>query len=176
MPEEEPQVAALVEAIEQGADTIAVPEEMLQEAEDAAPVARSLYAQIVNMGIAEKLKLALRGNRDARAILARDGTKLIRRMVLQNPRITDTEVIAIARNRSTDEEMLRIITDRKEWIRNYQVRLAIATNPKTPLALALKQVATLMEHDLRQLAKSKNVSQTVVAQVRRVLSTTRGGS
>jgi hypothetical protein len=166
---------AIARAVEAGTDDIVVPAEMLVEEPEAAtpPLARSLYAQIINMGIGEKIKLALRGNRDARAILIRDAQKLIRRFVLQNPRVTDTEVVAVARNRSADEELLRVIADRREWMRNYQIRLALATNPKTPLVLALKQLTTLTDGDLRLLTKSKNVSATVASQARRILMTMR---
>ena len=166
---------AIARAVEAGTDDIVVPAEMLVEEPEAAtpPLARSLYAQIINMGIGEKIKLALRGNRDARAILIRDAQKLIRRFVLQNPRLTDTEVVAVARNRSADEELIRIIADRREWMRNYQIRLALATNPKTPLVLALKQLTTLTDGDLRLLTKSKNVSATVASQARRILMTMR---
>jgi hypothetical protein len=162
----------LVRAIEAGEDTIAVPTELLQEQPADAPAAapsQTLFAQILAMGMQEKIKLALRGNRDARGILIRDGSKMVRRFVLQNPRITDGEVATVARNRSSDEELLRLIADKREWIRNYQVRLALTTNPKTPLDISLKQVQTLGERDMRQLAKSKNVSNAIAAQARRLL-------
>ena len=176
MPEgdDEAQAAApIVRAVEAGEDEIPVPEELLVEPPPDAPPrpveTQSLYAQILSMGTAEKIKLALRGNKDARLILARDGSKMIRRLVLMNPRISDAEVISVARNRSADEELLRLITQKREWMRNYQVRLALATNPKTPLVVAIRQISTLTERDLRNLAKSKNVSQTVAAQARRLL-------
>jgi hypothetical protein len=169
-------VAAIAQTVEAGTDAIAVPEEMLVEP-PAAPVAPaepprpagSLYAQIVTMSVHEKIKLALRGNKDARSILIRDSNKLIRRLVLQNPRFTDVEAAAVGRNRSADEEALRVISERREWMRNYQVRLALATNPKTPIPTALKLLPTLGERDVRQLAKSKNVPEHVAAQCRRML-------
>ncbi len=166
------EVGELVRAIEAGEDGIVVPAEMLVEPEaPPAPPARSLYAQILTMKVAQKIKLALRGNHDARMILIRDTNKLIRRFVMMNPRITDGEVIGIARNKSADDELLRVITEHREWMRNYQVRLALATNPKTPLAVAVRQVGMLDERDLRQLAKSKNVPQAVAAHARRLLFT-----
>jgi hypothetical protein len=166
------QIQAVVASIEAGDDAIAVPVELLKEPEGkAAAPPQSLWAQILAMGMAEKLKLALRGNKDARTILLRDGSKLIRRFVLQNPRISDTEVIAVARNRSADEDMVRTIAERREWMRNYQVRLALAGNPKTPLVIAIRQVSSLDDRDLRTLAKSKNVPQAVAAQARRLLMT-----
>ena len=174
MPDESPEreVVEIVRAVEAGTDGIAVPEELLVEPDQKAPakpVPRSLYAQILVMTVAEKIKLALRGNKDARAILIRDPNKLIRRLVFLNPRISDGEVLAVARNRSADDDLIRVITERREWMKNYQIRLALATNPKTPLVIALKQIRTLDERDIRQIAKSRNVPQTVAAQARRIL-------
>jgi hypothetical protein len=160
---------AIAESIERGEDPYPVPEALLVEPEKDAPVNKSLYAQILAMTVGERVKLALRGNRDARMILIRDPNRLIQRFVLRNPRITDEEVIGVARNRNADADLLRIIGDHKYWPRNYQVRLALVTNPKTPLAAALHFVTSLTERDLRFLAKSKNVSATVVVQARRLL-------
>jgi CelD/BcsL family acetyltransferase involved in cellulose biosynthesis len=171
-PESEPDVAALVEAIQAGTDDVVVPAEMLDESESPAVAApRSLYAQILGMSIGQKIKLALRGNGDARTILLRDGSKLVRRFVLMNPRIGDNEIVAITRNKTIDDDLLRIIADKREWLRLYQVRMGLATNPKTALPLAIKLVATLDERDIRQISKSKNVQQGVAAQARRILFT-----
>lgn len=169
-PESEADVTALVEAIKGGTDDIAVPAEMLDEPESPAAAApRSLYAQILGMSIGQKIKLALRGNGDARTILLRDGSKLVRRFVLMNPRIGDNEIVAITRNKSIDEDLLRTISEKREWMRLYQVRMGLATNPKTSLPLAIKLVGTLDDRDVRQISKSKNVQQAVAAQARRIL-------
>ena len=166
---------AIAESVERGDDPYVVPEEMLHEPEEGKPVNKSLYGQILTMTVGERIKLALKGNRDARLILIRDPNRLIQRFVLQNPRISDEEVIGIARNRNLDTDLLRIIGDHKGWGRNYQVKLALVTNPKTPLATALHFVGSLMERDIRLLAKSKNVSATVVSQARRILMQRGGG-
>jgi hypothetical protein len=176
MPDESQFEAAcdvIVRAVAAGKDGIAVPAELMVEAEGAAPekvIPQSLFAQIQVMGVHERIKLAMRGNKDARTILMRDPIRLVRRCVLQNPRITDGEVIAVARNRSADEELLRMINEKREWVRNYQVRHALSTNPKTPLPVALRHVATLSERDMRFVAKSKNVPQAVAVQARRILT------
>ena len=169
-PESEADVAALVDAIQAGTDDVVVPAEMLAEPESpAATPPRSLYADILGMSIGQKIKLALRGNGDARTILVRDGSKLVRRFVLMNPRIGDNEIIAITRNKSIDDDLLRMIADKREWLRLYQVRVGLATNPKTSLPLAIKLVGTLDERDIRQISKSKNVQQGVAAQARRLM-------
>ena len=165
----EADVDDLVRKIEAGEDGVAVPGPLLEE--PAPPAARSLYAQIMTMAIAQKIKLALRGNQDARVILVRDSNKLIRRFVLMNPRIGENEIIAIVRNKSADDELLRMITERRDWMRLYRVRLGLATNPKAQLPVALRLLGTLDERDVRQIAKSKNVPQAVAAHARRILFT-----
>ena len=93
-------------AVASGTDAIAVPAELVS---DEQPAPSSLLQRLPSMTVAERIKLALRGNREARMHLLRDPNRLIRRFVLQNPRIGDEEIIAISKNRSADEELLRII-------------------------------------------------------------------
>ncbi|MBI3769921.1 MAG: hypothetical protein HY271_15720 [Deltaproteobacteria bacterium] len=162
---DEDDIAAEVVA---GTDAITVPEELLEESPVAAANA-TLQQLIQVMGVSEKIKLALRGNREARGQLIRDPNRLIRRFVLQNPRVTDDEIIVIAKNRTADDELLRMISDSRDWTKNYQVRLALVTNPKTPLPLALRFLASLHERDIRALAKSKNVSGTIATQAKRLV-------
>jgi len=169
MSDEIREIEMIAESIERGDDPYVVPDEMLIERDPGQPVNKSLYAQILHMKMGERIKLALKGNRDARMILVRDPNRLIQRFVLQNPRITDDEIISVARNRNLDSEILRKIGEHKYWPRNYQVKIGLVTNPKTPIATSLPFVNQLMERDLRQLAKSKNVPAAIVSHARRLL-------
>jgi hypothetical protein len=162
-------LAALAEAIEQGRDTIVVPEALLDDRPPEQPVAKNLQAEIQSMRVGERLKLALKGNRDARTLLIRDANRMVQRFVLLNPRITDEEVLGVAKNRSIDRELIEQICRKKEWVSNYQVRLALATNPKTPLGTAVRFVPTLLPRDLRTLAKSKNVPAAICGMARRLV-------
>jgi hypothetical protein len=164
--EDEETIAAAVAA---GTDGIVVPSGLVDEPPGAAPVEKSLLQRLQDMTVAEKIKLALRGNRETRMLLLRDANRMIRRFVLQNPRIADDEIIAVCKNRSADEELLRLIAESREWTKNYQVKLSLTTNPKTPLVLALRFVSGLNDRDVRALAKSKNVSATVAAQAKRIV-------
>ncbi|MEO6026503.1 MAG: hypothetical protein ABIR79_06515 [Candidatus Binatia bacterium] len=166
--EDEEAIAASVVA---GTDGIEVPTELVEEPDKGAAVEKSLLQKLQEMPVGAKIKLALRGNRETRMLLLRDANRMIRRFVLQNPRLGDDEIIAICKNRSADEELLRIIADSREWTKNYQVRISLTSNPKTPLVLALRFVSGLPDRDIRMLAKSKNVSQTVAAAAKRIVAT-----
>jgi len=87
-----------------------------------------------------------------------------------SPKITDNELISIAKSRNVGDEVIRIITRNKEITRNYQVRHALATNPRTPQAEAMKFVNYLQERDLRSIMKSKDVPSAISTHARRILT------
>jgi hypothetical protein len=119
--------------------------------------AETLLKTLQKMKMIEKMRLATTGDREVRNYLIRDPSRLIQLAVVSNPRISDTEVAAIANSKSVDEEVLRRIANNREWMRIYQVRSALAKNPKTPLPIALKMVQTLMAQDLKLIGRSKTV-------------------
>jgi hypothetical protein len=167
--DDEAAAEAVFRTIEAGTDRIAVPDDLLIEGATLPRRNPSLYNEIAAMNVAQRLKLALRGNRDARTLLARDNNKVIRRFVLNNPMITEEEIINIARDRNSTEDVLRFISERGEWMKSYGVRRALATNPKTPLVIAQRQLATLLIQDLARIAKSKDIPQAVVIQARKMV-------
>jgi hypothetical protein len=167
---DEEEIERIARMVEAGEDDIAIPIDMIRDLDVPAwPTAsgETLWMAIQKMNVSQKVKLALRGGKDARVVLSREGNKIVRRMVLRNPRITDGEVLSMAQNRTIDEELIRMITDRREWMQNYRIRHALATNPKTPLPVAIKQVDTLAMRDLRLIAKSRNVHSSVAQRARR---------
>jgi hypothetical protein len=128
------------------------------------------FQQIQAMTVPEKIELATTGDRGARAILVRDSNKQVQAAVLDSPRTTEVEIVAIAKSRTVSEDLLRRIVTNKQWLKNYQIRLALVNNPNTPLPISLKLVATLRNGDLEQLIKNKEVSDKLVVAAQRVRS------
>jgi len=148
------------------------------EAEDAPPDEeeyQSKYQMAQSMGVSEKIKAALTGDKEWRNILIKDSNKLVSGAVVKNPRISDNEVLTIAKSAVQNDEIMRVICANKEWVKNPLIRKALAENNKTPLPAALRFVATLSEKDLSALAKSKNVSSVIASQARRILNTKKEG-
>lgn len=150
---------------------IKFPEELTEEKiEISEPkIYESLYHKVINMTIAEKIKLATTGNREARNILLKDTNRLVLQAVVNSPKITEEEVIKICQSRNINDEVLRLITTKKEFMKNYQIKLALTTNPKTPVPIALKLLNYITEGDLRNIAKNKNISTVVSRQARKIL-------
>ncbi len=135
---------------------------------------KTLLQKIQKLSVSEKLLLALRGGKEVRSILLRDPNKEIALNVLENPKITETEIETIARSRSISDEALRKISKKREWMKNYNIILALVTNPKTPAGLAVSLVSELKTKDLVLLEKNKNVSEGVRITAKKLLRARKG--
>jgi hypothetical protein len=99
----------------------------------------------------------MNGSREERAILIRDPNKLVSSAVLSSPKITESEIEAIAKMANVSEEILRVIGNSRAWTKNYNVVLALVRNPKTPVPMAMNMLNRLNERDMRQLSTNRNV-------------------
>ncbi len=128
------------------------------------------------MTVLERLKLAMRGTREQRAVLVRDPNRMVAVAVMSSPKLSEPEVEAFAKMTTVGEEVLRIIGTNRAWTRNYTIALALARNPKAPTAIALQMVPRLTERDMKQIASDRNVPEPVRLSVRKFLiKTQRGG-
>lgn len=121
------------------------------------------------MGISEKIKMALSGDKEWRSILIKDANKLVSGSVIKNPRLSDGEVLQFLKLGIQSDEIIRLICANREWIKNYNIRKALINCPKTPLANSLRYLATLNEKDIASYAKSKNVASVISTQAKRML-------
>jgi hypothetical protein len=121
----------------------------------------STLQKISSMNVAQRLSLAMKGSREERAILIRDPNKIVSVAVLSSPKLTETEIESIARMTNVSEEILRIISNTRAWMKNYSVALALTKNPKTPVPVAMNLLARLNERDLRTLSTDRNVADVV---------------
>jgi hypothetical protein len=151
-------------------DAESATEEDAEEASDPTEeVNLSKYQQALEMGVSEKIKMALTGDKEWRAIFLKDANKLVCSAVMKNPRITEGEVLMVAKSKTSNEELIRLITLNPDWLKNAQIQKALVVHPRTPLPKALRYMSVLTEKDLKMLAKSRGVSQVVVNTARRML-------
>jgi hypothetical protein len=139
-----------------------------KDLEDAAkdaepdPVKReTLLKQVAHMNVVQRLTLALKGNREARMILIKDPNKLVQRCVLQSPRLTDMEVEAFAKMTNLSDEVFRVISLTRKFIKNYVIMKNLVNNPKTPLDISLHLIPRLNASDLKLLTTNKNIPDTL---------------
>ena len=70
---------------------------------------QSVTQRLAQMNVPQRLKRATKGTREERAILIRDPNKIIATAVLSSPKLTSSEVEAIAKMANVSDEILRII-------------------------------------------------------------------
>jgi hypothetical protein len=121
----------------------------------------SALQKIARLDIKGRIKLAMKGDKEMRSILVRDGTKLVALAVLESPKITDGEVEKIAAQKNVLEAVLRQIPMKRRFMKNYIVVRNLVANPRTPLDVSLGLMKNLLVNDLRNLASNKDVSETV---------------
>ena len=121
------------------------------------------------MSVGEKIKLALTGDKSIRKMFITHSNKMISTAVIKNPRLTVEEVVKVANAKTTPDEILRLIAAKKEWLKNYNVRIAMIMNAKTPLQVALRMLDTLNIKDLEKVAKSRYISNVVSSAADRLL-------
>ena len=121
------------------------------------------------MGIGEKIKMALTGDKEWRSILVKDSNKLVSGSVIKNPRITESEVLKLIKSGIQNDEIMRLICSNKEWIKSYQIRKSLIENNRTPVQSSMRYLATMGEKDLASFAKSKNISTVVSTMAKRLL-------
>ncbi len=148
----------------------------LQMEEDEIPGERiSMINRIMKMGVKDRVKLGMKGDREARNILIRDPNRLVSSAVVNNPRISEQEVEMIASMRSISEEILRQIASNRQWARSYNIMHSLARNPRTPISNALTIMSRLQLRDLVSLSKNRNVSDNVRRQALRLYAARTGG-
>jgi hypothetical protein len=159
-------------------DTEGIPDELLVEeeseedrrAEEEEEIQKSLTALLQTMTVMEKIKLARFGNSEARGLLVRDRNRIVASAAIRSPKLTENEVIAFAKSRALSEEVMRIIAASREWTKNYQVKYALATNPRTPIPAAIKFLNYLNDKDLKQIMRSRDVPTPITVQAKRILA------
>ena len=118
---------------------------------------KPLSFRIRQMSISEKIRMAVVGDAAARSILLRDPNRMVSNAAINSPSMSEPEAAAIAHSKEVAEDILRIIANRKEWTRTYEVKRALTFNPKTPVGISMRFLSHMRPSDLKLLAKSRGV-------------------
>lgn len=128
-----------------------------------------LHAQLAQMTISQKIRRATLGNSTERLLLVRDTNRLVATAAASSPMLNESDAARIAASRNVIDDVLRIIAKNKDFTRNYQVKLNLVCNPRTPFSFSSRLIPLLRDNDLRMLSKSKNVPGAIQTAVRQQL-------
>jgi hypothetical protein len=152
------ELAEMVEAV------VAKPEapvEAVAAAVKKEPERLSTIQKITRMTVGERVQLAVKGTKDERFVLIRDGSKVVAIAVLQSPKLSDAEMEQFAMMKNVQQSVLRGIAGNRKFMKQYAVVRALTANPRCPVDISLKLLPSLLISDLQNLSKNKNVSDTI---------------
>lgn len=138
------------------------PGAVVQKKPQTGPPKRQNTLQKINsLDVKGRIQLALKGNKEERSILIRDGTKVVALAVLEAPKLADGEVEKFASQKNVLEAVLRQIPLKRRFMKNYNIVRNLVSNPRTPLDLGLGLMKNLLIQDLKNLSANKEVSETI---------------
>jgi hypothetical protein len=135
--------------------------EAVVKAEAAGEDHLTLVQRVTKMNVAQKVKLAFRADKEGRTLLLKESSRLVVMAVLNSPKITEQEIETLSKSRNVSEEILRAIARRRDWMSKYSIKQGLASNPKTPVSIAMGLLASLTTRDLGMLAKDKGVPEPI---------------
>lgn len=121
----------------------------------------SALQKLSKLDVKGRIQLAMKGTKEERSILVRDGTKVVALAVLDSPKITDSEVEKFASQRNVLESVLRGIPLKRRFMKHYGIVRNLVFNPRTPIDVSITLIKNLLVQDLKNLSGNKEVSETV---------------
>lgn len=124
--------------------------------------------RLAALNVAARVKVAMQGTREERAVLIRDSNRLVSAAVLSSPKLSESEVEAISRMTNVSDEVLRIVGTTRAWIKNYNVISALTRNAKTPVGITLNLLNRLVTRDIKMLSTDRNIPEPVRVSARKL--------
>jgi hypothetical protein len=125
------------------------------------PKRENALQKINKLDVKGRIQLALKGNKEERSLLIRDGTKVVALAVLEGSKLADGEVEKFASQKNVLEAVLRQIPLKRRFMKNYIVVRNLVANPRTPLDLGLSLMKNILIKDLKNISGNKEVSETI---------------
>lgn len=138
------------------ADFVMPPADNGQDAEEKRRIPDFGRGRPLTLG--ERKSLARTHNRTLIQRVVRDPHPDVIRILLDNPYVTEEDVVRVCALRPNDPRVLQTIYKHRRWVVRYRPRNAILRNPDTPLDTALLLAPLLRKLELKEAASSSELS------------------
>lgn len=125
------------------------------------PLATSKGGRTLTLG--ERKAHARRPNRFMLDRLLRDPEPSVVRNLLQNPRITEDDVVRMVARRPNYPAVLEEVARHPKWSGSLRTRLAMVLNPHTPTYVSVPLVPMLLRHELAMVTAATTTPAVVRA-------------
>lgn len=115
------------------------------------------YSRLRKMTFAQRVIYATRAGLGGRTVIMQQPSPILLLYLCKNPLITLTEIIQIAKMPSIDalvaEYIVKLLRSNPQWAMSEELKLALASNIKTPGGTALSLLSHLSARSLREMCK-----------------------
>jgi hypothetical protein len=113
--------------------------------------------------VGERKSLARAPTRRAFDKLLADPHPLVLRQLLENPRLTEDDVVRIAARRPARPEVAQALARSPRWLRRPRVRMALLLNPGSPPSVVMPLIAACTRGELVELVHSADSNKVLRA-------------
>jgi hypothetical protein len=124
-------------------------------------LARAMMERGRPLSLGERKTLARRRDRHLLARALRDPHPEVIRILLDNPALTEADVVRLCAQRPAAADVLTQVFRHPRWIVRYRVQRVLALNPYTPDTVTLQLLPHLTSVDLSLVAHSADLSERV---------------
>jgi hypothetical protein len=129
---------------------------------------------LADMRLGDRVTLARLATPALIPALLADSDRRVVESTLVNSRLREEDLVAALRKGGVAPVLPEAVSASPRWSVNYAVRLALVLQPRTPLALALQQISSLVARDLRRVEADPALRPLVRAAAREVLERAAG--
>lgn len=127
-----------------------------------------LKERVQDLALGERMALARIAGRALIMVLRNEPSDMVIGALLTNSRLTEEDLLLLC-NSSTSPKVLTLVGQSERWRSRLQVRLALARNRRTPVALAVSLLPGLREEDLKDLCQLRELPQALRAAATRLI-------
>lgn len=120
--------------------------------------------------LGEKKSLARTRVKDLLDRLLYDSNPMVIKNLLENPRLTESDVLKIVSRRPNSEGVLTAIYKNEKWMNSYNIKRSMVKNPYTPVGIALGLLLFLKNQDLRDVSTDRTLHQVVKDMAKKLVS------
>jgi len=143
--------------------------------DEGKEISLTLTQRVMKLRTNQKIMLAQKGGREERTLLIRESNRLIQTAVIRNGRITESEVATISALRTVQDEVLRIISMNRGWMKKYTIVRNLVVNPRTPIAISMNLLKRINDFDMKMMVKTRNVSEVLRREAKRYVESKQSG-
>ena len=126
-----------------------------------------LLARLAQLPLGQKLTLARRGPGRAAGMLLANGDRRIARVALDNPHLTEAQLLRALANETLSEEAVSAVAAHAKWACHSTVQAALVRHPELAMETALSLLPKLPMAELTVLSQSADLGPGLLRAVRK---------